>query len=402
MKSQLNHPRFFTLLLLLPFLLAPHATAQQPPAPRVVDLAAPDGINLKATYFAAAKPAPGVLLLHQCNRQRKVWDDLAERLAAAGLSVLTVDYRGYGESGSTPFDKLTDEQRTKFFAEKLPSDVDTAFQYLLSQPGVTRDIIGVGGASCGVNQSIQLARRHPQVKSLVLLSGNSDLAGRQFLRNSPNLPVFIAAADDDAGGFVVEYMQWLFSLSPDPIDKFQRYTTGGHGVEMFDAHKELPSMIVDWFGSTLRTASSSVANTATSQSREASSPKLLFLNLIDQPGGAATAAKQLAEARQHDPKAVLFSEGIVNVIGYEHIQAGDTKGAVEIMKLNVAAYPNSANAYDSLSDAYLADGQIDLARQNAIKALELLPSDKTVPEASRDGLKVSAEQKLKQLGDAPH
>ena len=71
----------------------------------LVDLTAPDGINLKATYFAAGRPGPGVLLLHQCNRQRKVWDDLAERLAASGLNVLTLDFRGFGESGGTPLDK---------------------------------------------------------------------------------------------------------------------------------------------------------------------------------------------------------------------------------------------------------------------------------------------------------
>src|SRR5579864_4210512 len=74
-------------------------SAQQPPAPQVVDLTASDGVHLKATYFAAAQPGPGILLLHQCNRQRKVWDDLARQLAAAGIHVLTLDYRGYGESG---------------------------------------------------------------------------------------------------------------------------------------------------------------------------------------------------------------------------------------------------------------------------------------------------------------
>jgi len=58
---------------------------------RVVDLTASDGTKLKATYFAAAKPGPGVLLLHQCNRQRKVWDGLAEQLSAAGINVLTFD-----------------------------------------------------------------------------------------------------------------------------------------------------------------------------------------------------------------------------------------------------------------------------------------------------------------------
>ena len=33
-------------------------------ADRVVDLTALDGTKLKATYFSAAKPGPGVLLLH--------------------------------------------------------------------------------------------------------------------------------------------------------------------------------------------------------------------------------------------------------------------------------------------------------------------------------------------------
>jgi predicted alpha/beta hydrolase len=65
----------------------------------VIDLKAPDGTILKASYFAAAKPGPGVLLLHQGNRTRHSWDDLAEQLAAAGINTLTLDMRGYGESG---------------------------------------------------------------------------------------------------------------------------------------------------------------------------------------------------------------------------------------------------------------------------------------------------------------
>src|ERR1700688_4248792 len=106
------------------------SAGQTAPSARVVDLKASDGITLKATYFGAGKPGPGVLLLHQCNRQRKVWDDLAERLAASGLNVLTVDFRGFGESGGTPLAKLSPDEAAKLFAERFPSDVDTAFNYL--------------------------------------------------------------------------------------------------------------------------------------------------------------------------------------------------------------------------------------------------------------------------------
>ena len=50
-----------------------------------------DGTILNGTYFAAAKPGPGVLLFHQSNRTRKSWEDVARQLAAAGINVLTVD-----------------------------------------------------------------------------------------------------------------------------------------------------------------------------------------------------------------------------------------------------------------------------------------------------------------------
>jgi tetratricopeptide (TPR) repeat protein len=125
------------------------------------------------------------------------------------------------------------------------------------------------------------------------------------------------------------------------------------------------------------------------------------LDQIDGPGGAAKVAKNLEEARKRDPKAKLFPEDLVNFMGYEHLQAQDNKGAIEILKLNAEAYPNSPNVYDSLSDAYFADGQRDLARENAKKALQLLASDTTDPEDRRKGIKDSAEQKLKQLGETP-
>src|SRR5215472_17027934 len=120
------------------------------PAERVVDLTASDGTTLKATYFSSGKPGPGVLLLHQCNRQRKVWDGLARQLSAAGINVLTFDYRGFGESEGEPFANLPPDQVRAVF-QKMPSDIDTAYAYLMAQPGVNRSVIGVGGASCGVN-----------------------------------------------------------------------------------------------------------------------------------------------------------------------------------------------------------------------------------------------------------
>jgi len=48
------------------------------------------------------------------------------------------------------------------------------------------------------------------------------------------------------------------------------------------------------------------------------------------------------------------------------------------------------------------EGQKDLARQNAKKALEALASDTLDSADRRKAIRESVEQKLKQLGEAPN
>src|ERR1700730_802127 len=98
------------------------------------DLTASDGVKIKVSYYSAGKPGPGVLLMHQCNRDRTTWDGLATQMAQAGIHVVALDYRGYGESGGERILSLSAE---KAAAERLkwPGDIDLAYQYLLTRPG---------------------------------------------------------------------------------------------------------------------------------------------------------------------------------------------------------------------------------------------------------------------------
>jgi Tfp pilus assembly protein PilF len=75
--------------------------------------------------------------------------------------------------------------------------------------------------------------------------------------------------------------------------------------------------------------------------------------------------------------------------------------------LEVLAYPESADAHENLAEAYLADGQKDLARQHAEKALAILDSH-TVPASSwtdteqyRGTIRGGAQDVLKKLNASP-
>jgi dienelactone hydrolase len=420
--AQIRISRLLAVLILAVNASVQAATAASaPPAARVVDLKASDGTVLKASYFAAAKPGPGVLLLHQFNRTRKAWDDLAGHLAAAGINTLTVDMRGFGESGGTPSVKLTDAAERAKMRAMRPSDIDTAFQYLVSQPGVKRDVIGVGGAGeLGVGQSVGVARQHSaEVKSLVLLSGEAVQEGLEFMRQASQLPGLFVVADDDEYPPTVEVMELLYITSSNSGKKFVHYSAaqeapwlwyegpevgrapanGGHGTDMFKVHPELPGIIVDWFVTTLiKTPGHAPADTVASAA---------IINQIRTPGGVAQVTQQLMEARRRDPEAQLFPEITVGTLGQDHLRAGEPKLAVEVLKLVLLAYPNSADAHETLAEAYLANGQKDLARRHADKTLAILDSH-TVPASSwtdteqyRGEIRNGAQDVLKKL-DAAH
>ena len=70
---------------------------------------------------------------------------------------------------------------------------------------------------------------------------------------------------------------------------------------------------------------------------------------------------------------IYTSESELNAMGYRLLGANQVSEAIEVFKLNVEAYPNSANVYDSLAEGYLAHGDKQLAIENYRKALELDP-----------------------------
>jgi predicted alpha/beta superfamily hydrolase len=68
---------------------------------------------------------------------------------------------------------------------------------------------------------------------------------------------------------------------------------------------------------------------------------------------------------------VLPPELLMNNLGYQVMASGKMDDAIAIFKANVERYPNSANVYDSLAEAYEKSGKLDLAKPNYEKAVVL-------------------------------
>ena len=87
--------------------------------------------------------------------------------------------------------------------------------------------------------------------------------------------------------------------------------------------------------------------------------------------GVDAAIQYFHNKRKSEPDIIIFEEIEMNSLGYGLLQNGNIKDAIELFKLNTIAYPNSGNVYDSLGEAYMKDGQTDLAIKNYEKSLEL-------------------------------
>lgn len=89
--------------------------------------------------------------------------------------------------------------------------------------------------------------------------------------------------------------------------------------------------------------------------------------------GITEALVKFNENKSTENYALRESE--MNNVGYELLQSGKVKEAIEVFKLNVNAFPKSANVYDSLGEAYMKDGNKELAIENYKKSVELNPGN---------------------------
>ncbi len=92
-------------------------------------------------------------------------------------------------------------------------------------------------------------------------------------------------------------------------------------------------------------------------------------------GKAVEALEGYRRIKKEKPDANVIAEARLNTLGYTLMRQNKLPEAIAIFKVNVELYPNSWNVYDSLGEAYMANGDKELAITNYKKSLELNPKN---------------------------
>ena len=109
-----------------------------------------------------------------------------------------------------------------------------------------------------------------------------------------------------------------------------------------------------------------------------------FLHEKSQSLGMDSAITLYRVLQKNGDDSYDFSEGVINSYGYVLLRSNHTEDAIKVFKLNVENYPNSANVYDGLGDAWLKAGDKVQAIANYEKESSLDPTNEDLKKQIRN------------------
>lgn len=138
-----------------------------------------EGRSLKGKFYQGATTGPALtlILLHGFPGNPQDVLGLGQKLATAGINVLTFNYSGTHKSEGkfTMSNTLTDIQAAYDFLHQ--SDIVQRFHVDTSQ-------VVIGGHSYGGGMALTYTSRHPEIRRVISIAGNDHGAfAREYLRN---------------------------------------------------------------------------------------------------------------------------------------------------------------------------------------------------------------------------
>ncbi len=120
--------------------------------------------NLYLPEHTSDTPLPALIIVGPSPQvKEQAAAEYAPRLAAEGYTVLTFDFRNFGESAGEP--------RSHEDSEGKLTDVRAAVSFLRSRPEIDKERIGVIGICAGGGYALKAAAFDPRIKTFVGIAG---------------------------------------------------------------------------------------------------------------------------------------------------------------------------------------------------------------------------------------
>lgn len=157
-----------------------------------------DKFLIRGRYFPGEELTAGVLILHDCHRDSRSYNELGKTLSDNGLHALTVDLRGFGGSTSAAFS----QQKIKKAAKDINTyindiaeivaywegDVIEAYLYLRTKMDRSKEI-SVVASGCSSAQAVSLADKM-HINSMVLITPVMSYADKERFKNLSDIPSY--------------------------------------------------------------------------------------------------------------------------------------------------------------------------------------------------------------------
>ena len=376
-------------------ILSNSGSCQNTPADFLSDYIEVDGGNL---FYETGGNGDNIVLLHDGMVSHEIWD-YQFPLLAKYYRVTRYDRRGYGKSSDpqSPYSDIDDLYQLfiKLGIEKatifgMSSGGARAIDFTLKYPEKVNALVLVGAVVGGYGYTSHMTYRGGHLKNPALMSDPAK-AAEYFVWDDP---YEIYAENREAKQKVASIVEANLHR---PFDR--RYFTppermaarflseikvpclvlvGEHDIPDVHAHAGVISFGIN--GSRREVILNSGHLIPVEQPEEFNKSVFRFLRRNDFFGllnteGVDSAAQYFSTFFKSEPQVPIYSEEEMNQTGYQYLQEGKIREAIELFRLNTIAYPDSWNVYDSLGEALLKDGQADLAIMNYKKSLELNPDN---------------------------
>ena len=246
-----KHLLFFTAILTL------FAALIRADTVREIRLTTVDDLGLSAAYYpVSTNSAAAVILLHSYGKTKDEWGSVPILFQRNGIAVFTFDLRGHGDSNRRLTANGVEIVEYQKFGPKdfknMLIDVNQAYDWLASQPGIDKHRIAIIGSSIGANLALRYAAFNDEIAGLILLSPGifyRDLRTDDVITRYGNRPLRIVVGREDP--FPFESSKKLIALrqqAGQSVESNELLACTGNlqGAAMLTGVTELPSVVFAW------------------------------------------------------------------------------------------------------------------------------------------------------------